>query len=128
MPIRRAHHTTTTPHTTRATRTTARPSLKTRLLGPRRSARHTPAATTTTTTTTRTTRTTHAAHPTTRTTHAAHPTTGVHHQKRRPSMGDKISGALTRIKGTLTGRSGKKAAGTRRMNGTDGRGARRTVY
>jgi hypothetical protein len=42
-------------------------------------------------------------------------------------MGDKVSGALTKLKGTLTGRPGVKAAGTRRMHGTDGRNARR-VY
>ena len=32
----------------------------------------------------------------------------VHHQKRKPSMGDKISGALTRLRGSLTGRPGVK--------------------
>ncbi len=40
-------------------------------------------------------------------------------------MGDKISGAMLKLKGSLTGRPGKKAAGTRRMHGTDGRGSRR---
>ncbi|KAM7216318.1 hypothetical protein V8F06_008337 [Rhypophila decipiens] len=49
----------------------------------------------------------------------------VHHHKRKPSMSDKISGALLKLKGTLTGRPGQKAAGTRRMHGTDGRGSRR---
>ncbi|KAK4122337.1 hypothetical protein N657DRAFT_647023 [Parathielavia appendiculata] len=51
-----------------------------------------------------------------------------HHQKRRTSIGDKISGALLRLKGTITGRPGVKAAGTRRMHGTDGRGARRRRF
>jgi hypothetical protein len=54
-------------------------------------------------------------------THAA----PVHHQKRRPSIGDKISGALLKLKGSLTRRPGQKAAGTRRMRGTDGRGSHR---
>ncbi|KAK0728639.1 hypothetical protein B0T26DRAFT_748824 [Lasiosphaeria miniovina] len=49
----------------------------------------------------------------------------VHHQKRHASLGDKLSGALLRLKGSLTGRPGQKAAGTRRMRGTDGRGSRR---
>ncbi|KAK3360072.1 hypothetical protein B0T25DRAFT_578092 [Lasiosphaeria hispida] len=59
---------------------------------------------------------------------AAHPAHGhvVHHQKRHATMGDKISGALLRLKGSLTGRPGQKAAGTRRMNGTDGRGSHRS--
>ncbi|KAI5844080.1 hypothetical protein BZA05DRAFT_476942 [Tricharina praecox] len=50
-------------------------------------------------------------------------TTVTHHHRRKPSMGDRISGALLKLKGTLTGRPGQKAAGTRRMRGTDGRGA-----
>ncbi|KAM7204094.1 hypothetical protein V8F33_001729 [Rhypophila sp. PSN 637] len=59
--------------------------------------------------------------------HHAHTTVTpvVHHHKRKPSMSDKISGALLKLKGTLTGRPGQKAAGTRRMHGTDGRGSRR---
>lgn len=113
----------TAPRTTRATRTTARPTLKQRLLGPKRATatRRAPATTTTTTTTTRTTRTTpaHGAHGT----HAA---TGVHH-KRHATMGDKVSGALMKLRGSLTRRPGLKAAGTRRMHGTDGRNARRRV-
>ncbi|KAK3378273.1 hypothetical protein B0H63DRAFT_242764 [Podospora didyma] len=51
--------------------------------------------------------------------------TVVHHQKHHATIGDKISGALLKLKGTLTGRPGQKAAGTRRMNGTDGRGTAR---
>ena len=32
----------------------------------------------------------------------------VHHHKRHATIGDKISGALLRLKGTLTGRPGQK--------------------
>ncbi|KAF2471563.1 uncharacterized protein BDR25DRAFT_303079 [Lindgomyces ingoldianus] len=108
MPIMRRTHR-TAPRTTRATRTTARPSLKTRLLGPKRATRR-PVTTTTTTTTTRTTRST-----------AAGAGVPVHHQKRHATMGDKVSGALMKLRGSLTRRPGLKAAGTRRMHGTDGR-------
>ncbi|RVD85603.1 uncharacterized protein DFL_003920 [Arthrobotrys flagrans] len=105
MPYRRVHHTRPAGgHTTvRTTRT--KPSLMDRLTG-RRS--HT------TTTTTRTTRSSrpHRRH------HHTHATTAVapvHHQKRRPGLGDKISGALMRLKGSLTRRPGLKAAGARRQ-------------
>ncbi|KAI1500772.1 hypothetical protein F5X99DRAFT_409694 [Biscogniauxia marginata] len=69
----------------------------------------------------------HAAHTTTTTTTRRRGlfSRPVHHQKRHASLGDKISGAFMRLKGSLTRRPGKKAAGTRRMNGTDGRGSRR---
>ncbi|KAF2973517.1 hypothetical protein GQX73_g193 [Xylaria multiplex] len=50
----------------------------------------------------------------------------VHHQKRHATLGDKVSGALLKLKGTITHRPGQKAAGTRRMHGTDGRGSRRS--
>ncbi|THX50426.1 hypothetical protein D6D06_07970 [Aureobasidium pullulans] len=43
-------------------------------------------------------------------------------QKRKPSMGDKISGAMMNLRGSATGKPGVKAAGTRRMHGTDGKG------
>jgi hypothetical protein len=122
MPLSRTHRTTAVPRTTRTTRSTARPSLKTRLLGGGRKTRATraPATTTTTTTTTRTTRTTGA--------HHGHATAApVHHHKRHATMGDKVSGALMKLRGSLTRRPGLKAAGTRRMHGTDGRNARR-VY
>ncbi|OAA32621.1 hypothetical protein AAL_00086 [Moelleriella libera RCEF 2490] len=53
----------------------------------------------------------------------------VHHHHRKPSMKDKVSGALMKIRGSLTRRPGLKAAGTRRMHGTDGRGSHRAhVY
>ncbi|KAF2809584.1 uncharacterized protein BDZ99DRAFT_463373 [Mytilinidion resinicola] len=100
----------------RSTRTTTRkPSLMSRLRGRRstRTSRRTP-ATTTTTTTTKTTRTTPGG--------AGVGATGVHHQRRKVSMGDKVSGAMMKLRGSLTRRPGLKAAGTRRMHGTDGRG------
>ncbi|KAE9377995.1 hypothetical protein N431DRAFT_452142 [Stipitochalara longipes BDJ] len=49
------------------------------------------------------------------------------HHRRKASVGDKISGAMMKLKGSLTRRPGVKAAGTRRMHGTDGRGSHR-VY
>ncbi|KAI6784437.1 uncharacterized protein J7T54_006482 [Emericellopsis cladophorae] len=52
----------------------------------------------------------------------------VSHHKRHPTMKDKISGAMLKLKGSLTHRPGQKAAGTRRMHGTDGRGARRRRF
>ncbi|PCG93316.1 Hypothetical protein PENO1_084220 [Penicillium occitanis (nom. inval.)] len=114
-------------HRTRTTRTT-KPTLMTRLKGP--NARHK---------TYKTEVTRHSGHghgtttaPTrrrgynTRSTRAAAPVHH-HHHRRKPSIGDKISGAMMRVKGSLTRRPGEKAAGTRRMRGTDGRGSRR-VY
>ncbi|KAH8596351.1 hypothetical protein B0O99DRAFT_496336, partial [Bisporella sp. PMI_857] len=47
------------------------------------------------------------------------------HHRRKASLGDKISGAMLKLKGSLTHRPGVKAAGTRRMHGTDGRGSHR---
>ncbi|KAI4734756.1 hypothetical protein E4T50_14722 [Aureobasidium sp. EXF-12298] len=47
-------------------------------------------------------------------------------QKRKPTMGDKVSGAMMNLKGTVTGKPGVKGAGTRRMNGTDGKGSHYT--
>jgi hypothetical protein len=92
MPTRR----TAAPRTTRTTR--AKPSLKTRILGPKRTTR--PATTTTTTTTTRTTRS--SGH------HAA--AAPVHHHKRHATMGDKVSGALMKLKGSILHRSGIKVS------------------
>jgi hypothetical protein len=95
------------PRTTRTTHTHAKPSLKTRILGPTRTtAKRTPAATTTTTTTTtRTTRSTAAGHHS-----GGHATTAapVHHHKRKASVGDKVSGALMKLKGSLTSKPGLK--------------------
>ncbi|KAH6674116.1 hypothetical protein B0J14DRAFT_480501 [Halenospora varia] len=47
--------------------------------------------------------------------------------RRKVSMGDKLSGAMMKLRGSLTRRPGLKAAGTRRMHGTDARGTHR-VY
>ncbi|KAG5666021.1 hypothetical protein KAF25_010146 [Fusarium avenaceum] len=113
---------------TRTHRHTAprRSIFSTRRRAPARSHRHTTTTTTTTTTKPRrgmfsggAGRRTHA------TTANAAP---VHHHQRRPSMKDKVSGALLKLKGSLTRRPGVKAAGTRRMHGTDGRGARHRRY
>ncbi|ROV96837.1 hypothetical protein VMCG_07874 [Cytospora schulzeri] len=49
----------------------------------------------------------------------------VHHQKRKTTLSDKIAGGLKKLKGTLTRNPAVKAAGTRRMHGTDGRGSHR---
>ena len=119
MPMRRTHHTTAAPRTTART-TRARPSLKTRLLGGGRATRRTPAATTTTTTTTKTTRTTHGAGA--HGAHGAHGTHGAttaHHHKRHATMGDKVSGALMKLRGSLTRRPGLKVSYRLYMN--DGR-------
>lgn len=72
--------------------------------------------------------TTHTTTTTTRTTRA--PRRGIFgrrpvRQQRKPTMKDKVSGAFLRLKGSLTGRPGVKAAGTRRAHGTDGRGSTR---
>ncbi|KAF2235204.1 hypothetical protein EV356DRAFT_532208 [Viridothelium virens] len=89
---------TTTTRTTRTTTTTRnRPSLMSRLRGRRHGTAH---------------------HHTTTTARAP-----AHHHKRHATLGDKISGALMKLQGSLTRRPGKKAAGTRRMHGTDGRGS-----
>lgn len=117
---------------TRTHRTTARPR---RSLFNRRSPRHHATTTTTTTTTTRRRGGLFSKRP------ARAP---VHHQKRKPTMKDKVSGALLKLKGSLTHRPAVKvsdchsiehnelepnhliqAAGTRRMHGTDGRGSHR---
>jgi len=107
-----------------------KPTLMTRLRG--RNAR---------TRTVKTTETIHPAGHTTGRTTAAHHTTArrsrwggrntrtaqpVMHHRRHASIGDKISGAMLKLKGSLTHRPGVKAAGTRRMHGTDGRGSHRT--
>ncbi|KAF2461544.1 hypothetical protein BDY21DRAFT_368737 [Lineolata rhizophorae] len=122
MPFGRRSH-------ARTTRRTNKPTLMDRLRGNHgpthttstRRTRHSPTQTTTTTTTTKQTTTT--AHPPVASGAGAAPVR--HHQRRRPSIGDKVSGAMMRLKGSLTRRPGKKAAGTRRMHGTDGRGRRR---
>lgn len=39
-------------------------------------------------------------------------------------MSDKVKGALEKAEGTVTRKPGKKAAGTKKMRGTDGKGSR----
>ncbi|KAF7122476.1 hypothetical protein CNMCM5793_000501 [Aspergillus hiratsukae] len=108
--FRRHHRPATT--TTR----TSKPSLLTRLRGPNARTR---------TVKTKTTTTRHS--PAYTRTRATAP---VHHHRRKVTLGDKISGAMLRLKGALTHRPAVKAAGTRRMHGTDGRGShhRRALY
>ncbi|KAJ9656158.1 hypothetical protein H2198_005120 [Neophaeococcomyces mojaviensis] len=105
------------------TRTT-KPSLMSRL---RASTRPRKTHTTMAPHSTHTTRRSRRHHTTTpvTTTHATTTSAPVHHHKRKASIGDKVSGAMLKLKGSLTRRPGLKAAGTRRMHGTDGRGARR---
>lgn len=99
--FRRHHRPTTT--TTRE----SKPSLMTRLKGP--NAR-------TKTVKTKTTTTRHGPATTTRHAPATHRTTKrrwgraqpQHHHKRKVTMGDKVSGAMMKLKGSLTGRPGVK--------------------
>ncbi|KAK5080898.1 hypothetical protein LTR05_008214 [Lithohypha guttulata] len=44
--------------------------------------------------------------------------------KRQPHLKDKVEGALEKAEGTITNKPGKKAAGAKKMRGTDGKGAR----
>ncbi|KAF3915287.1 hypothetical protein AA313_de0201628 [Arthrobotrys entomopaga] len=123
MPYGRRRHHAHGGTTVRTTRT--KPSLLDRLTGRRSHA---------TTTTTRSTRSGGRHHGGRRHHHNHHHrepvvvAAPVHHQQRRPSLSDKVSGALMKLKGTLTRRPGLKAAGTRRERGTDGRGTRRRHY
>ena len=100
-----------------------RPSMFTRMRA-RAAGRRAGPTRTTYTTTTQPTYTN--GHHTTAAHHGHHGTVApVLHQRRRPSIGDKVSGALMKLRGSLTRRPGLKAAGTRRMHGTDGRGSHR---
>ncbi|KAJ5219552.1 hypothetical protein N7468_008756, partial [Penicillium chermesinum] len=95
--------------TTTTTTTTTKPSMMTRLRG--HNTKHKTVKTTTKT----------APKPRSKkTNYGIHKT---HHHKRKPTIGDKVSGAMLKMKGSLTHRPGVKAAGTRRMHGTDGRGS-----
>ncbi|KAI1208974.1 uncharacterized protein F4807DRAFT_105868 [Annulohypoxylon truncatum] len=58
--------------------------------------------------------------------HAGMTTQPATHHHRKPHLSDKIKGAAKKLNGTLTRRPGKKAAGTRQMRGTDGKGSRVT--
>lgn len=44
--------------------------------------------------------------------------------KTKPHLKDKVEGALEKAEGTVTRKPGKKAAGTKKVNGTDGKSAR----
>ncbi|KAI0483041.1 hypothetical protein GGR56DRAFT_221971 [Xylariaceae sp. FL0804] len=46
------------------------------------------------------------------------------HHKRKPHLSDKVSGAAEKAVGAITRKPGKKAAGTKKMRGTDGKGGR----
>ncbi|KIW67209.1 hypothetical protein PV04_06476 [Phialophora macrospora] len=96
--------------TTRSRAMGTKPTLRQRLFGPKT---RTPRTTTATPTRRR--------HAGTRRTPATTTTT----PRRKASMSDKVSGAMLKLKGSLTRRPGQKAAGTRRMRGTDGRGSGR---
>ncbi|KFY28761.1 hypothetical protein V493_02779 [Pseudogymnoascus sp. VKM F-4281 (FW-2241)] len=48
-------------------------------------------------------------------------------EKKKPTLGDKISGAMMRLKGSLSGRRGEEVRGARRMHGTEG-GVRETRH
>ncbi|KAJ6115432.1 hypothetical protein N7486_001210 [Penicillium sp. IBT 16267x] len=100
--------------TTTTTRTT-KPTFMTRLKGPNAKSK-----------TVKTTTTTNPS--TSYRTNKRHLGPQQHHHKRKPTFGDKISGAMLKMKGSLTHRPGVKAAGTRRMHGTDGRGSHHHVY
>lgn len=130
-----------TPHTTAPRATTTRPTLMQRLRGrhgkcqgptPLRLQRNTnrhPATARTTPRTTRKTRHTPTTTTTTTTTTTKQVQTAhggpAHQHHRRPSTGDKIAGAMMKLRGSLTRKSGVKGAGTKRMHGTDGRGSHR---
>ncbi|KAL0639775.1 hypothetical protein Q9L58_001090 [Maublancomyces gigas] len=47
------------------------------------------------------------------------------HHKRKPSIVDKIAGVVLKVEGAITGRPGVKAAGTKKIRGTDGKGSHR---
>jgi hypothetical protein len=46
------------------------------------------------------------------------------HHKRKPSLKDKVEGAIEKIEGAIEHKPGKKAAGTKKMRGTDGKNSR----
>lgn len=46
------------------------------------------------------------------------------HHKRKATVSDKVKGALEKAEGAVTRKPGKKAAGTKKMRGTDGKGSR----
>ncbi|KAI0123674.1 hypothetical protein BJ170DRAFT_686932 [Xylariales sp. AK1849] len=46
------------------------------------------------------------------------------HHKRKSHLSDKIEGVADKVVGTVTRKPGKKAAGTKKIRGTDGKGGR----
>ncbi|KAK6359503.1 hypothetical protein TWF696_000658 [Orbilia brochopaga] len=46
-------------------------------------------------------------------------------RKRKTTVKDKVVGAAKKVKGTVTRRPAVKAAGTKKMRGTDGKGSRK---
>ncbi|KAK6854618.1 hypothetical protein PG990_008086 [Apiospora arundinis] len=48
------------------------------------------------------------------------------HHKRKSTLGDKIEGVADKVVGTVTRKPGKKAAGTKKIRGTDGKNSRTT--
>ncbi|KAJ6260332.1 hypothetical protein Dda_4557 [Drechslerella dactyloides] len=49
-------------------------------------------------------------------------------RKRKTTVKDKVVGAAKKVKGTITRKPAVKAAGTKRMRGTDGRGAKKAKH
>lgn len=48
------------------------------------------------------------------------------HHKRTPTIADKIEGAVDKVVGTVEGQPGKKAAGEKKIRGTDGKNSKTT--
>ncbi|KAK8070015.1 hypothetical protein PG994_006631 [Apiospora phragmitis] len=48
------------------------------------------------------------------------------HHKRKSHLSDKVEGVADKVVGTVTRKPGKKAAGTKKMRGTDGKNSRTT--
>ncbi|KAH9999739.1 hypothetical protein F4779DRAFT_622648 [Xylariaceae sp. FL0662B] len=46
------------------------------------------------------------------------------HHKRKPHLADKVEGVAEKAVGKVTRKPGKKAAGTKKMRGTDGKNSR----
>lgn len=46
------------------------------------------------------------------------------HHKRKSHLKDKVAGVLEKAEGTVTRKPGKKAAGTKKIRGTDGKNSR----
>lgn len=46
------------------------------------------------------------------------------HHKRKPSLKDKVVGAVEKVVGSVEQKPGKKAAGTKKIRGTDGKNSK----